>query len=65
MIDDHTYLIKCYFSFLLGTHDPKRAIILTSILYRKPCKEIMEICKEEYEKHKNPIQILETYRVKA
>ena len=42
--------IRQRFLYILETHEPDRAIILTSIVFDIDEQKVREICKEEYRK---------------
>ena len=50
--------IRYHFLALLETHDPDRAAILTSIVFKIEKDKVLKICKEDIEKDK-PITLKE------
>lgn len=50
--------VRNHFSYLMETHDPERAVILTSILFKRKETEVKEICSDLIVKWTSP-RILE------
>ena len=56
-LDERT--VKYHFLYLLETHDPPRALTLTSIVFKKTEEEIFKIVEHEYNENVNPVKIKE------